>query len=68
MAMQLGNDPPPGSAAAKEAGCTCPVMDNCRGAGRYGIPGYYVIVVGCPLHCLQGKKQRPERPAETERP
>ena len=29
-------NPKPGSAAAQEAGCTCPVMDNHYGAGRGG--------------------------------
>lgn len=42
----------PGSPEAVAAGCTCPVMDNARGAGRYGIgevAGWWVTE-GCPLH------------------
>jgi hypothetical protein len=28
--------PNPGSNEAIKQGCTCPVMDNCHGAGAYG--------------------------------
>ena len=45
--------PPPGSDEAVEAGCTCPVMDNRRGAGvftdREGAAQYWVNE-DCPLH------------------
>ena len=40
----------PGSEAAVKAGCTCPVIDNNRGAGYLGQPGVFVMTVGCPLH------------------
>ena len=55
--------PPPGSDAAKRLGCTCPVMDNCRGVGAYGIPGQFWITEGCPLH---GRGR--ENETEAERP
>ena len=44
--------PNPGSKEAKAAGCTCPVMDNAYGAGRYGDGKAYgwCISGGCPLH------------------
>ena len=45
--------PSPGSDAAIERGCICPVMDNARGAGWRYIPGkprVFVINEGCPLH------------------
>lgn len=43
-------DPPPGSDAARQAGCRCPVMDNCRGRGYMGLAGVYVYNADCPLH------------------
>lgn len=42
----------PGTPDAKQAGCVCPVIDNCHGKGlggdgeRFG----WVVVFGCPLH------------------
>lgn len=40
----------PGSDAAVEAGCLCPVMDNNRGRGYLGQPGVFVMNFYCPLH------------------
>lgn len=43
---------PPGSEEALAAGCTCAVMDNCRGKGR-GMDGVrfgWVTTADCPLH------------------
>ena len=42
--------PNPGSDAAVELGCTCPVLDNGRGAGYMGREGVFWIHGGCPLH------------------
>ncbi len=39
--------PNPGSDAALDAGCTCPVLDN--GHGRRS-DGLFWITLGCPLH------------------
>jgi len=47
--------PNPGSPEAVARGCTCPVMDNCRGAGVMGDGernGWW-MVEGCPLHGAQ---------------
>lgn len=44
--------PNPGSDAAREQGCHCPVMDNAHGRGRYGDGkefGWFTAE-GCPLH------------------
>lgn len=43
--------PPPGSDAAIDRGCTCPVRDNARGRGLLldGQPVYW-IAEDCPLH------------------
>jgi hypothetical protein len=41
--------PNPGSREAVEAGCTCPVLDNCHGAGHLGGPDH-IVVMSCPLH------------------
>lgn len=39
---------PPGSDAAVDAGCTCPIMDNARGAG---LPDRLFWFSGdCPVH------------------
>lgn len=37
----------PGSDAAREHGCTCPVLDNGHG---HGDPGWQIVSVGCPVH------------------
>lgn len=48
--------PNPGSQEAQPLGCTCPVLDNARGAGYLGgvkdAEGETVFVVNldCPLH------------------
>ena len=41
---------PPGSDAALDRGCTCPVLDNARGAGHLGLGREWWISEGCPLH------------------
>lgn len=41
--------PAPGSDAALDAGCTCPVVDN--GHGRCPLPdGNWWVAAGCPVH------------------
>jgi len=42
--------PPPGSRAAIEAGCICPVIDNAHGRGYRDVEGIYIYTCGCPLH------------------
>jgi hypothetical protein len=44
------NKPNPGSKAAIDAGCTCPVMDNEYGAGYMGMKDVYIYSAGCKLH------------------
>lgn len=49
---RMGEDaetPPPGSDAALDNGCTCPVLDNSHGEGWMGTDEY-VINFDCPLH------------------
>lgn len=41
---------PPGSDAARKAGCKCPVLDNAFGAGFRGVPGIYAFSAACPIH------------------
>jgi hypothetical protein len=56
--MTPPDTPPPGSDAAIDQGCTCPVLDNGRGRGYMGQPGVFVMNAGCPLHgvdCLDGE-------------
>lgn len=43
--------PSPGSPAARDLGCRCPVLDNAHGAGYMGQPGVFVFNCGCPVHC-----------------
>ena len=50
-------DPTPGSDAAREQGCKCPVMDNARGRGARGTSGpsaIFYINGDCPIHGLGG--------------
>jgi hypothetical protein len=42
--------PNPGSDKAIALGCTCPVLDNCHGAGYLGMKNVFVRNGGCPLH------------------
>ena len=44
--------PKPGSRAAENLGCTCPIMDNARGRGAYGDGERYGwwMSADCPLH------------------
>lgn len=47
------SEPPnPGSDAAVERGCTCPVLDNRHGAGAWEFEGevHYWLAETCPLH------------------
>lgn len=44
------NKPNPGSYEAREVGCTCPVLDNCRGRGYFGKEGVFVINCDCIVH------------------
>lgn len=48
---------PPGSAAAREHGCTCPVLDNAHGRGvwpgRKGDEPLYWYASDCPYHFQQ---------------
>lgn len=52
------NVPAPGSDAALDQGCRCPVLDNAHGIGYMGVPGRWVQAQGCPLHW----------PADVDRP
>ena len=40
----------PGSEAAIQNGCTCPVVDNHHGCGMRGVEGRFVYSGDCPLH------------------
>lgn len=44
-----GDAPAPGSDAAIEQGCACPVLDNSHGDGWMGTDQYWVVP-DCPLH------------------
>lgn len=46
----VGDIPNPGSDAALKLGCKCPVLDNARGNGYYGVPGRFAINADCPVH------------------
>lgn len=54
--------PAPGSDAARELGCTCPVMDNCRGKGYMGGAGVFVRRADCPIHGERVRKLRDAEP------
>ena len=61
-----GADPwggtPPGSDAAVEQGCTCPVIDNQHGAGGWEFAGemQWWIAEGCPLHGFTLTEMEPQ--------
>ena len=64
---QGGSVPNPGSDAAREQGCICPVLDNGHGRGYMGYEDengepVFVTVVGCPLHA----PLPPSRESESE--
>ena len=40
----------PGSDQARNAGCTCPVMDNSNGKGYMGMDGVFVYNENCEYH------------------
>lgn len=43
--------PNPGSQAAQDQGCLCPIYDNARGLGFMGNGlGLFVYTIGCPVH------------------
>ena len=51
------NKPPnPGSDAAIDAGCLCPVLDNAHGKGYMCIPGVFVYTESCPVHNVDRRK------------
>lgn len=49
------NAPNPGSDAAIEQGCTCPVLDNAHGKGWMGSPNHFWINGDCPVHANGGR-------------
>lgn len=52
---------PPGSDAAVERGCTCPVLDNRHVAGAWEFEGeaHYWLAETCPLHgCTVRERNR----------
>jgi hypothetical protein len=46
----MKHTPPPGSDAAIELGCKCPILDNAHGHGYMGQQGIYVMREDCPVH------------------
>lgn len=48
--------PNPGTPEARDAGCTCPVMDNHYGRGYQGRPNVFVYTANCTLHGFAVKK------------
>lgn len=60
MSEALSLVPSPGSPVAREAGCTCPVLDNHRGAGMPSPRGpLFWINDGCPVHALASRSHEP---------
>lgn len=42
--------PNPGTRAAEQLGCTCPIVDNEYGRGWMGQKNVFVYTMGCPVH------------------
>lgn len=54
--QETTNIPSPGTPEAIEQGCTCPVFDNCHGAGvEINGERCWWITEGCPLHSVVSK-------------
>ena len=49
--------PNPGSANAVALGCTCPIFDNCHGAGVVGHPGWFWFSDDCPVHVIRDHQE-----------
>lgn len=49
----MKSKPNPGSDAALDAGCLCPVLDNSHGYGYMGQKGVFCINSACPMHGLK---------------
>ena len=47
----------PGSTAALDAGCLCPVLDNEYGQGYEMQPGVFVYNGDCPIHGIKGSPE-----------
>lgn len=58
--------PNPGSQAAVELGCVCPILDNAHGMGYMGVPGAFVYDGNCPVHVTVSvaDSEPSERPLE----
>ena len=65
--MQTNNIPNPGSVAAGDLGCNCPVLDNAHGRGYMGVPNIFVWREDCPIHGYESGWKHPE-PTEEESP
>lgn len=48
----MSEAPNPGSDAAIQQGCICPVMDNHHGKGWRGQEGIFLQTAGCKVHPL----------------
>lgn len=66
--MTPNTPPPPGSDAAIQFGCTCPVLDNAHGKGYMGVAGVYVFSGDCPLHNPQKHQECCCEPAQDTAP
>ena len=51
--MSPEDTPNPGSDAALDLGCTCPVLDNGHGRG----PGPFWMAADCPLHGANSQQE-----------
>ena len=50
--------PNPGGDEAVKMGCTCPVLENCRGRGYTGMSDCFVFTLNCPVHMpLEGEEK-----------
>jgi hypothetical protein len=53
----MATTPNPGSDAALEMGCLCPVLDNNYGEGSDWGPNKFWQVADCPLHGMEHKDE-----------
>lgn len=63
--MSATDVPNPGSAEARDGGCTCPVMDNARGRG-WMCSGWFWINEDCPMHGPDSEWRQPVPVVDTQ--
>jgi hypothetical protein len=57
MASDVTINMNPGSFNAVAAGCTCPILDNAKGAGVPGLLGFFLVNDDCQIHGIKQEEK-----------